>query len=144
MNVPSASHMGGIWERHICSIHNVLSALMLQNGAQLDDEALHTFMCEATAVVNSRPLTVTNLNGPLSADPITPNHLLTCKSKLILLPPGKFQRSDIYSRKRWRRIQFLANKFWTRWSKEYLQNQQIRTKWVSAQRNLCVDDIVMI
>lgn len=74
-------------------------------------------MCEAAAVVNSRPLTVTNLNDPLSADPITSNHLLTCKSKLILPPPGKFQRSDMYLRKRWRRIQFLENEFWTRWAK---------------------------
>lgn len=33
MNVPSVSHIGGIWERQIRSIRNVLSALMLQNGA---------------------------------------------------------------------------------------------------------------
>lgn len=54
----------------------------------------------AAAIVNSRPLSVTNLNDQLSADPITPNQLLTCKSKIILTPPGNFQRSDIYARKR--------------------------------------------
>ncbi|CAC5383581.1 unnamed protein product [Mytilus coruscus] len=48
------------------------------------------------------------------------------KSKIILPPPGQFQRSDIYSRKRWRRVQFLANKFWNRWRKEYLSNLQSR------------------
>ncbi|XP_053398192.1 uncharacterized protein LOC128546018 [Mercenaria mercenaria] len=144
MNVPSACLMGGIWERQIRSVRSILSALMLQNGSQLDDEALRTFMCEAAAIVNSRPLSVSSLNDPNSAEPITPNHLLTCKSKVILPPPGNFQRTDLYSRKRWRRIQYLANEFWNRWRKEYLHNLQIRPKWVSARRNLCVGDIVMI
>ncbi|XP_060574183.1 uncharacterized protein LOC132731902 [Ruditapes philippinarum] len=144
MNVPSASHMGGIWERQIRSVRNILSALMLQNGSQLDDEALRTFMCEAAAIVNSRPITVMNVNDPLSAEPLTPNHLLTCKSKIILPPPGNFKRCDLFSRKRWRRIQYLANEFWVRWKREYLHNLQERAKWIPARRNLCVGDVVMI
>ena len=56
MNVPSASHMGGVWERQIRAVRNVLSAILERNGSQLDNEALTTFMCEAEAVVNSRPL----------------------------------------------------------------------------------------
>ncbi len=43
MNVPSASHMGGVWERQIGSVRSVLSSLMDQAGAQLDDESLRTF-----------------------------------------------------------------------------------------------------
>ena len=38
------------------------------------------------------------------------------------MPPfGNFQRADVYLRKRWRRVQYLANLFWTRWRKEYLR-----------------------
>ncbi|CAG2191402.1 unnamed protein product [Mytilus edulis] len=144
MNVPSASHMGGVWERQIRSVRNVLASLMHQSGTQLDDESLRTFMCEAAAIVNSRPLTLDNLNDPLSEEPLTPNHILTMKSKIILPPPGQFQRSDIYSRKRWRRVQFLANEFWNRWRKEYLSNLQSRKKWTAPRRNLQVGDIVMI
>lgn len=80
MNVPSASHMGGVWERQIRSVRNVLSSLMEHCGSHLDDEMLRTFMCEAAAIVNSRPLTVANIHDPNSLEPLTPNHLLTMKS----------------------------------------------------------------
>ncbi|XP_014673542.1 PREDICTED: uncharacterized protein LOC106813826 [Priapulus caudatus] len=86
-NVPSASHMGGVWERQIRSIRRVLEALMLQSSQQLDDESLRTFLCEAAAIVSSRPLTVDNLNDPTHAEALTPNDLLTMKSKVLLPPP---------------------------------------------------------
>ena len=59
-------------------------------------------------------------------------------------PPGEFQRADLYSRKRWRTVQFLVNEFWVRWRKDYLQSLQPRQKWVATRRNLQVDDIVII
>lgn len=40
MNVPAASHMGGVWERQIRSARNVLSSLLQKNGKQLDAESL--------------------------------------------------------------------------------------------------------
>ena len=67
MNVPAASHMGGVWERQIRTVRNVLASLLQDNGQQLDDESLRTLMCEAEAIVNSRPLTVTQLTDPDSA-----------------------------------------------------------------------------
>ncbi|XP_062618078.1 uncharacterized protein LOC134279668 [Saccostrea cucullata] len=114
MNVPSVSHMGGIWERQIRTVRNVLSSfLFLQNfGAQLDDEAPRTFFFETMAIVNSHPLTILNLHDPFAPEPITPNHLLTMKYKVVLPPPDEFQKPDLYCRKRWRRIQYLTNEFW--------------------------------
>ena len=38
MNPPHASHMGGVWERMIRSVRNVLSALLNAHGDRLDDE----------------------------------------------------------------------------------------------------------
>eukprot|EP00057_Strongylocentrotus_purpuratus_P004676 XP_003729220.2 PREDICTED: uncharacterized protein LOC100890809 [Strongylocentrotus purpuratus] len=49
-NVPASSHMGGVWERQIRSIRQVLDALLHQAGQQLDDESLRTLMCEAAAI----------------------------------------------------------------------------------------------
>lgn len=115
MNVPHASHMGGIWERQIRTTRSVLTSLLSDHGTQLDDEALRTLMTEAENIVNSRPLTVENLADPLGAEPLTPNHLLTFKTQVVLPPPGKFESADLYSRKRWRRVQYLANQFWLRW-----------------------------
>ena len=144
MNVPSASHMGGVWERQIRSVRSVLTPLLQKNGSQLNGESLRTLMCEAEAIINSRPLTVDSLNDPLSLNPLTPNHLLTMKTKVVLPPPGVFQSADKYCRKRWRRVQHLANEFWIRWKKEYLLSLQQRQKWTKPRRNMCVGDIVII
>ena len=37
-NEPSASHMGGVWERQIRTIRSVLARLLQQHGTHLDDE----------------------------------------------------------------------------------------------------------
>ena len=130
MNVPSASHIGGVWERQIRSVHNVLLVLLENNGNQLNDESLSTFMCEAEAIINSRPLTVDGLADPDSLALLAPNHLLTMKSKIVLPPPGNFQNADMYSRRRWRCVQHLANELWCRWKKEYLHSLQLHQKWL--------------
>lgn len=144
MNVPNASHMGGVWERQIRTVRSIMNALLDHHGTQLDDESLHTFMVEAEAIVNSRPLTVDNLNSFQCPEPLTPNHLLTMKSKVVLPPPGVFQSLDQYSRKRWRRVQYLANEFWNRWRREYVQSLQVRQKWINNTRNMIIDDIVLV
>ena len=144
LNVPSASHMGGIWERQIRTVRSVLSGLLQKNGSQLNDEALRTLMCEAEAIVNSRPLTIQNLTMPNSVEPLTPNHLLTLKSKVVLPPPGKFQSADGYCRKYWRRVQHLTNEFWCRWRKEFLNTLQQRKKWNRTRENLKEGDIVIV
>ena len=93
MNVPHASHMGGVWERQIKTVRSVLTGLLENHRNQLDDESLRTLMIEAEAIVNSRPLTTDDLTDPDSLDVLTPNHLLTMKSSVILAPPGNFLKS---------------------------------------------------
>ncbi len=57
MNVPEASHMGGVWERQIRTIRSVMNVVMAQVKGRLDDASLRTFFYEAMSIVNSRPLT---------------------------------------------------------------------------------------
>ena len=59
-------------------------------------------------------------------------------------PPGCFQRDDMYLRKWWRRVQYLANWFWSRWRKEYIHDLQERSKWNNVKRNLRVGDTVLV
>merc|ERR1711973_942053 len=66
------------------------------------------------------------------------------KSKLVSPPPGVFQKEYLYCRKRWRVVQQLANEFWSRWRKEYLQSLQPRQKWTEERRNLQVGDVVLL
>ena len=143
-NPPTASHMGGVWERQIRSVRAVLSSLLKQNGHSLDDELFRTLLTEVEAIVNSRPLTVETLSDAGSPCPLTPAHLLTMKSNVIFPPAGIFLRTDIYCRQRWRRVQHIANEFWSRWNKEYLSSLQPRTKNQTMSRNLKVGDIVLL
>ena len=41
-------------------------------------------------------------------------------------------------------MQYLANEFWSRFKKEYLQASQERPKWNTVRRNLAVNDVVLI
>ena len=139
-NPPTASHMGGVWERQIRTTRKILSALM--NQQPLTDETLPTLMCIVENIINSRPI------SPVSDDPndleaLTPNHLLQPRND-VKLPPGNFYQHDIYSRKRWRQVQYLANVFWSRWKAEYLPTLQSRAKWLKPERNLQINDIVLI
>lgn len=143
-NAPSASHAGGVWERQIRTVRNVLNATLAQCPGRLDDSSLRTLFYEAMAIINSRPLTVDGINDPKALEPLTPNHLIMMKSKVALPPPGRFVREDMYATKRWRRVQYLIEQFWSRWKKEYLLNISTRQKWHLPRRNLKVNDIVII
>lgn len=45
---------------------------------------------------------------------------------------------------RWRLIQKLRQTFWDRWSKEYLNQLQPRSKWWKSKPNLEVGDLVLV
>ena len=99
-------------------------------------------MCEVEAIINSRPITQSSddLND---VEALTPNHLLLMKTQPNI-PPGVFDKDDQYARRRWRQIQYIANLFWTRWTREYLPLLQERQKWLTPQRNFTTGDVVLI
>ena len=139
-NPPAASHHGGSWERCIRTTRKILSALMKEQ--HLDDEGLITLMTEVEAIINGRPLTKASAD-PRDEQPLTPNHLLLLNQEPSL-PPGIFDKYDIYSKRRWRQVQYMADLFWRRWTTEYLPLLQQRVKWNYPSRNLAKDDIVLV
>lgn len=72
---PSASHTGGVWERQIRTVRNILNAILLLCPGRLDDSSLRTVFYEAMSIVNCRPLTVREIDNPDSLEPLTPNHI---------------------------------------------------------------------
>ena len=139
-NPPYGSHHGGAWERCIRSVRDVLRATLKEQI--LDDESLSTLMCEIEAILNGRPLTkVSEDSRDLEA--LTPNHLLLLRSGPTT-PPGNFSQHDLYSRRRWRQIQYLADVFWRRWTREYLPRLQARQKWLRPKGNFAVGDVVLL
>jgi len=141
-NAPSSSHVGGVWERQIRTIKNVLKSTLALCPGRLDDSSLRTLFYEAMAIVNSRPLTLVS-NDP-AEEPLTPNHLITMKSATLLPPPGHFVKEDMYSQKRWRRVQYLTEQFWSRWRKEFVLSLNQRQKWSTPRRNVRIGDVVLL
>ena len=125
-------------------MRNLLAMLLQEKGTQLDDESFRTLMKEVQNIMNSRPLTVNTMMSSDAPEPLTPNHLFTMKVKVLMPPTGVFLREDLYSSKRWQRVQHLANEFWNRWRREFLHTLQMRQKWAKPQRNLVPGDIVVI
>ena len=139
-NPPYGAHHGGVWERLVQDVKRLLRSVTNQQA--LDDEALQTVFCEAEAILNDRPIT-TSSGDPNDIEALTPNHLLQLKGKPIL-PPGLFKKDDLYARRRWRQVQYIADLFWKRWTTEYLPQLQERQKWNKVHRNFTVGDIVLV
>ena len=124
---PAASHMGGSWEQQIRSTRQILASLIKTHGRSLDDEVLRTLIVEVEAVVNFWLLTVNTIRHADCQIPISPSNILTTKSNVAMPPPGNFEKSDLYCKKRWRGVQHITNEFWSRWRKEFLVTLQCRT-----------------
>ena len=139
-NPPAGSHHGGVWERCIRTVRKVFSALIKEQT--MDNEGISTLLCEVESIVNGRPIT-NESDDPRDLEALTPNHLLLLHPGSSI-PPGRSSRSDNSSMRRWRQVQYLADLFWRRWLREYLPSLQQRQKWNKLQRNVEVNDIVLV
>ncbi|XP_048014095.1 DLA class I histocompatibility antigen, A9/A9 alpha chain-like isoform X2 [Megalobrama amblycephala] len=124
----------------IRSVRKIMNSIL--RGQSIDKEGLHMHLCEVESVINGRPITRSSM-GPNDLEALTPNHLLLLKTQPSF-PPGLFQKEDIYVRRRWRQVQYMADLFWRRWLKEYLPQLQERQKWLVKRRNFQVGDVVLI
>ena len=137
---PKTSHFGGSWERMILTVRKVFSGI-LGTANRMTDEILQTFFCEAESIINGRPLTKAS-DDVNDSSARTPNHLLILRpnpnmSLGISLP------NDVF-RARWRYVQYLTNLFWSKWTREYLPQLHMRSKWLMACRNVRVGDLMLI
>lgn len=139
-NPPYASHMGGVWERLVRSVKTALKSVIKEQ--LLTDEALLTLSTEVEKILNDRPITQVS-DDPRDSKALTPNMLLILRANSCI-PPGVFDKSDNYCRRWWRQVQYLANVFWKRWTREYVPCLQVRQKWENIHRNLSVNDLVLV
>ena len=144
-NAPHASHHGGAWERKIGQIKRILDAALIQMGTRyLTQDELNTLFQEAAAIVNSTPLWKVSAD-PNDPQPLSPMMLLTMKNS-DFINNSNYTESDIaaYGKRRWRRVQYVADQFWSRWKTFYLQELQTRQKWTRKCRSLEKGDIVLV
>ena len=138
-NPPAASHMGGVWEHQIRTVRRILFTIMTEQVPT--SEMLTTLLVVAEGIINNRPLTPAS-DDPNDLEPLTPNHLLIHRPASA--PPGLFNENDLHSRKKWRQVQYLADVFWKRWTREYLLTLRQRTKWHQPRRNVRENDLVLV
>lgn len=106
-NPPAGLHHGGVWERMFRMVRRLLSSVL--SHQTLDDDALHSVFCKAEATLNDRPLTKF-FDDQNDLEPFTTNHLLLLKGKPAM-PPRVFEPHDLYVRRRWRQVQYIADLF---------------------------------
>lgn len=106
-NPPTGSHHGGVWERLIRLVKKALNSTVKEQV--LDEESLQTVLCEVEAMINSRPITSAS-NDLNDLEALTLNHLLLLETKPAL-PPGFFDRDDLYALRSWRQVQYISNLF---------------------------------
>ena len=136
---PDCSHAGGVWERMIRTVRQILFHLVKEQS--LDDETLCTFFAEAEKVINDRPIVKASPNnGGLAS--LTPNDLLLMRRNPSFSPDNASTK-DIYAA-RWKQSNYLAGVFWKRWLREYLPLLRLRQKWLKPHRNINVGDLVLL
>ena len=111
-------------------------------NASVTDEELMTAFTGAETLFNSRPLTYQSMN-PLHDVSLTSNHFLFGQVG-DQFAPESVDSSQFNSRKRWRRIQELVRHFWHRWLREWLPTLNRRTKWQKEQKDVQVNDVVLV
>ena len=139
-NPPEAPHMGGAWERMVRTVKVALKAIL--RDQIVNDFHLMTVFTEVEAIVNSRPLTAVS-DDVNDLEALTPNHFLLGRSSQCL-PISVVYEGDDCHRKRWRYVQWLADHFWQRWTREYLPELTRRNKWQNKARLPKVGELVVI
>ncbi|XP_041632479.1 uncharacterized protein [Drosophila kikkawai] len=136
-NPPAAPHMGGAWERLVRSVKTVLKSICPTSN--FNDETLRTALMEAENVINSRPLTFVSLDSG-DDEALTPNHLLLGSTS------GYKRMADDNTdvRLRWQQTQLFADKFWSRWVKEFTPDLTRRSKWFTKRPPIAIGDIVIV
>ena len=123
-NPPIAPHFGGVFEALVKSAKKAIRAIL--GDADVWDEELHTAICGAERLMNSRPITyVSSDHNDLS--PLTPNHFLAGQLGGQFAPEALDE--TVYNpKKRWHRVQQLLKMFWKRWRREFLPRINLRNK----------------
>ncbi|XP_059049738.1 uncharacterized protein LOC131844790 [Achroia grisella] len=137
---PYSPHWGGLWESGVRSCKNVLRRVV--GNLHLTYEEFNTVLTQVEAVLNSRPL------SPMSTDPhdyypLSPAHFLVGRP-LTAPPCSDVQDFTPSNLTRYQRVEQIRQHFWTRWSKEYISEMQIRNKWKTRQADLKPNTLVLI
>ena len=139
-NPPIAPHFGGVFEALVKSAKKTIKAIL--GDADAWDQKLHTAICGAERLMNSRPIIYASSDHNYLS-PLTPNHFLAGQlaGGGAQFAPAALDETVYNPKKRWYRMQQLLKMFWKRWKREFLRK---RNKWLHLRHNLKKRDVVMM
>ncbi|XP_067211625.1 uncharacterized protein [Linepithema humile] len=137
---PIAPHHGGLWESTVKLFKHHFKRVI--GELLFTFEELNTFTIEVEGILNSRPI------SSISSDPNDPL-VLTPAHCLIGRPMNNMPESDFTSvpanrLSTWEHITKVRQDFWSRWSLEYLNEMQIRRKWIKDGDKIDIGMIVLV
>lgn len=138
---PGSPHFNGLAEAAVKLAKTSLRKIIGEHT--LTFEEMCTFLAQAEAVLNSRPI------GALTRDrddfaPLTPGHLLIGRPLTAVPEANLLNETTMTYACRWKLVQRLAQQFWRRWSTEYVHALQQRAKWQTLQRIMRIGDVVIV
>lgn len=137
---PYSPHFGGLWESGVRSVKYHLRRIV--GNANLTYEEFSTVLAQIEAILNSRPLSPLS-SDPMDFTPLTPGHFLL--GRPLTAPPAEDVKDTNLSRlSRYRRMEQLRQHFWRRWSREYISELQMRTKWKLKKDDIILGSLVLI
>ena len=139
-NPPGAPHFGGAHEVLVKAAKKATYAVV--RDRDVTDEELITVFAGVESLLNSRPLTYQS-SDPRDSVPLTPNHFLHGQMGGQFAPES-VETSTYHPRQRWRKVQDIISQVWRRWLKECVPALNSRPKWTSANRDLKVDEVVLV
>jgi hypothetical protein len=139
-NPPAAPHMGGVWERMVKSVKEVLTAIT--NDQVLTDPQFSTVLTEVESILNNRPITSAS-DDVEDLEALTPNHILLGLHHKWSAVADTDDR-DVLSRRKWRQVQGVSHSFWKRWKAEYLPTLMERSRWSEQVPNLQNGQLVLV
>ena len=145
-NPPYASNFGGVYERHILSVQRALEGTMAECFMRtLSYDEFSTLLQEACCIVNNTPLTEVSDDAG-DPEPICPADLLLLRKNANPPELEQFSKEDLcqYGKLRYRKVQYLADCFWSRWRAEYITTLHKRHKWKLKSPCLRVNDVVLV
>ena len=139
-NPPRASHQGGFYEVFFRIFRKVFRSIVTQ--ATRSEFDLITYFAEVERVINNRPITAIS-SSPDDWAALTPSAIPTGSLGPTDESSEKLLKAETY-KSAWKKTQFLTERFWHQWSRQYLPLLQKKQKWFGTVPNFKVGDLVLM
>ena len=139
-NPPRSSHQGGFYEVFFRIFRRVFRSIVSE--ATLNEFDLLTYAAEVERIINNRPITKVP-SSPNDWSALTPSMILTGSLPNDAPPNDQFVKAETY-KSAWKKTQYLADRFWHQWARQYLPLLQEKQKWFGTVRNFRAGDLVLM